>query len=364
MRLYNVVIMEGDGVGPEIIREGRKVILSALDGMAIKVQFVEVEVGCDHYRRTGIDLAHHDMKVIREADAIYFGSIGLPDVKIPYEQISLGILRRGLDLYANIRPVKLLEGVESPLRGHKKTIIDYVIFRENTEGLYTFGKGGFIIGDEAAVNPLIISRKGTKRIVEAAFDMASRRNGSPADGIKRVTCVDKANVAEAYAFFRKIFYEVAEKYPNIEAEHILMDAMTVHMLQRPEHFDVIVAENMFGDILSDLGSGTVGGLGLAASMEVGDRYGLFQPIHGSATDIAGKNVVNPIATILSGAMMFEWLGRKNNDHKTLEIGIEIERAIINVLAAGQIKTPDLGGKNSTKEMGDAIAQEIMKKKKK
>jgi 3-isopropylmalate dehydrogenase len=360
MKSYHLVIMAGDGVGPEIIKEGIKVIKAALDGMTINAQFVEVEVGCNHYRKTGIDLANEDIEVIKKADAIYFGSIGLPDVNIPYEKISMGILRKGLDLYSNIRPVKLYEGVESPLKRQGKKPIDYVIFRENTEGLYTFGKGGFTIGDDAAVNPLIISRKGTERIVEAAFRMASRRDGAPGDGIKRVTCVDKSNVAEAYAFFRKIFDEVGKKYSNIEKEHILMDAMTVHMLQRPEHFDVIVAENMFGDILSDLGSGTVGGLGLAPSMEVGDRYGLFQPIHGSAPDIAGKNVANPIATILSAAMMFDWLGRKNNDPEALKIGKKIEKAVINVLRTGRVKTPDLGGKNSTSEMGDEVVREIIK----
>jgi len=350
--------MEGDGVGPEVIREGRKVISAALESMDVDVQFYEIEVGCEHYRKTGFDLDPKDMDQIKKADAIYFGSIGMPNITVPYEKISMGILRRGLDLYANVRPIKLYEGVDSILKKPKK--IDYVIFRENTEGLYTFGKGGFIIGDEAAVNPLIISRKGTKRIVEAAFKMAARRNGAPGDGVKRVTCVDKANVAEAYAFFRKIFDEVSEKYPDIEKEHILMDAMTVHMLQRPEHFDVVVAENMFGDILSDLGSATVGGLGLAPSMEVGDQYGLFQPIHGSAPDIAGKNIANPIAAILSGAMMFEWLGRKKNDSRALKIATKIEKAVIRVLAAGQIKTPDLGGRNKTSEIGDAIAQEVIK----
>jgi len=360
MGSYHIVVMRGDGIGPEVVREGKKAIEAALERVAIEVQFKDVEVGFDHYQRTGVDLSEEDMESVRGADAIYFGSIGLPGITLPLEQASIGKLRQGLDLYANIRPVKLYEGVESSLRKAKDLVIDYVIFRENTEGLYTFGKGGFLIGDEAAVNPLIISRKGTERIARAAFDMASRRNGAPADGVKRVTCVDKANVAEAYAFFHKVFGEVSEEYPNIKAEYILADAMTVHMLQRPEHFDVIVAENMLGDILSDLGSGTVGGLGLAPSMEVGDRHGLFQPIHGSAPDIAGKNVANPIAAILSAAMMFRWLGEKNNDAIAMEVGLRIERAAELVLAMKRVRTPDLGGESSTAEVGDAVAEEIQK----
>lgn len=233
-----------------------------------------------------------------------------------------------------------------------------MIFRENTEGLYTFGKGGFRIGNEAAVNPLIISRKGTERIVRAAFQMARRRKGAPEDGVKRVTCVDKSNVVEAYAFFEEVFKEVAREFPDIQNEHYYTDALTVLMVQRPWHFDVIVTENMFGDILSDLGAGTIGSLGLAPSAEVGDRHGLFQSIHGSAPDIAGKGIVNPIAATLSGAMMFDWLGNKNNDAKAADVGRRIEKAVEAVLAKGQVKTPDLGGKNTTTQMGDAILKEL------
>ena len=268
------------------------------------------------------------------------------------------IYRQDLDLYANIRPVKLYPGVESPLKKAQEKGIDYVIFRENTEGLYTFGRGGFRIGREAAVNPLIISRKGTERIVRAAFRAAQRREGAPEDGVKRVTCVDKSNVVEAYAFFQDIFNEVAREFPDIQNEHYYTDAMTVLMVQKPWHFDVVVTENMFGDILSDLGAGTIGSLGLAPSAEVGDRHGLFQSIHGSAPDIAGKGIVNPIAAILSGAMMLDWLGTKNSDSKAAEAGRLIERAVEAVLVEAQTRTPDLGGTNTTAEVGDAIIREL------
>jgi len=360
MGSYRVVVLPGDGVGPEIIQEGMKVIRAALDLVSLDVQFTELEIGAARYRRTGTAFGQEDIEKVRKADAVYFGAVGLPEVRLPDgREVQSGyIYRQDLDLYANIRPVKLYPGVESPLKKAREKGIDYVIFRENTEGLYTFGKGGFRIGNEAAVNPLIISRKGTERIVRAAFQMARRRKGAPEDGVKRVTCVDKSNVLEAYAFFEEVFREVAKEFPDIQNEHYYTDAMTVLMVQRPWHFDVVVTENMFGDILSDLGAGTIGSLGLAPSAEVGDHHGLFQSIHGSAPDIAGKGIVNPIAAILSGGMMFEWLGNKNSDARALEAGRRIEKAVEAVLAKGQVRTPDLGGENSTAQVGDAIVREI------
>ena len=360
MATYRIVVLPGDGVGPEIIREGMKVIRAAMDRASLEAEFTELEIGAGRYRRTGTAFSEEDKAIARKADAIYFGSVGIPEVRWPdgREVQSGWTYRLDLDLYANIRPVKLYPGIDSPLKKAQEKGIDYVIFRENTEGLYTFGRGGFRIGKEAAVNPLIISRKGTERIVRAAFQMARRRKGAPEDGVKRVTCVDKANVVEAYAFFYEIFKEVAKEFPDIQSEHYYTDAMTVFMVQRPWHFDVVVTENMFGDILSDLGAGTIGSLGLAPSSEIGDHHGLFQSIHGSAPDIAGKGIVNPIAAILSGGMMFDWLGNKNNDAKAVDVGRRIEKASEAVLAKGQVKTPDLGGKNTTAQMGDAVVKEI------
>jgi 3-isopropylmalate dehydrogenase len=360
MKSYRIMVLPGDGVGPEIIREGLKVIRAALDLVSLDVRFTELEIGAARYRRTGTAFGQEDIEKVRKADAVYFGAVGLPDVRLPDgREVQSGyIYRQDLDLYANIRPVKLYPGIESPLKKAREKGIDYVIFRENTEGLYTFGRGGFRIGNEAAVNPLIISRKGTERIVRAAFQAARRREGAPEDGVKRVTCVDKSNVVEAYAFFREVFKEVAKEFPDIQNEYYYTDAMTVLMVQRPWHFDIVVTENMFGDILSDLGAGTIGSLGLAPSAEVGDRYGLFQSIHGSAPDIAGKGIVNPIAAILSGAMMFDWLGTKNNDSKAAEVGRRIERAVEAVLVEGKIRTADLGGENKTAEIGEAIVREM------
>jgi 3-isopropylmalate dehydrogenase len=358
MKSYQVVVLSGDGVGPEIVREGLKVIQTALARIPLHVRFTELEIGAGRYRRTGTSFTSEDIEVTRRADAVYFGAVGIPDVRWPDgREVQAGYnFRQDLELYANIRPIKLYEGVESPLRRAKR--IDYVIFRENVEGLYTFGRGGFRIGKEASVNPLIISRRGTERIVRAAFDMARLRKGAPEDGVRRVMCVDKANVVEAYAFFREVFDQISEEYPDIQSEHCYADAMTVQMIVRPEHFDVVVTENMLGDILSDLGAGTVGSLGLAPSMEIGERHGLFQSVHGSAPDIAGKGIVNPIAAILSAGLMFEWLGRRNNDIRATEVGNCINKAVEAVLTKGLVRTPDLYGSNNTEQMGDAIAREI------
>jgi 3-isopropylmalate dehydrogenase len=284
--------------------------------------------------------------------------VGLPDVrKEDGSEVQAGyIYRIDLGLYANIRPIKLYAGVESPLKNKRPGEIDYVILRENTEGLYTWGQGSFRVQDQVAVDPMIISRLSTERIVHKAFALARKRRGAPGDGRRRVTCVDKANVVPALAFFRKVFEEVGQEYPDVEMESVYADAMTVYMLQNPEHYDIVVTENMFGDILSDLGSATVGGLGLAPSAEVGDTHGLFQPIHGSAPDIADKGVANPIAAILSAAMMFQWLGERHEDPEALSVGDKIHRATEGVLAERKWKTRDLGGRNTTREMGDAIAE--------
>jgi 3-isopropylmalate dehydrogenase len=350
MKDYNIAVLSGDGVGPEVIAEGLKVIRTALGEGNSSFTFTEYPIGAALYKKTGVGCPPETITACRTSDAIYFGCTGLPEVRNEDGvEIQSGYYYRiDLDIYANIRPVKLYPGVESPLKNKKPGQIDYIVLRENIEGLYNWGRGAIRVGDQAVVNPLIISRSGTERIVRKAFELARKRKGAPEDGKRRVTCADKANVVEAYSFFRKIFQEIGREYPDIEKECVYADALTVFMLIRPEHYDVVVMENMFGDILSDLAS--------APSAEVGDRHGLFQPIHGSAPDIAGKGIVNPVATILSAAMMFEWLGEKHGDEEAFQAGAKIRRAVELVLAEGKYRTPDLGGKSTTRELGDAIAE--------
>jgi 3-isopropylmalate dehydrogenase len=260
-----------------------------------------------------------------------------------------------LDLYVGLRPIKLYPGVKSPLRLGDEQRIDYVMLRENTEGLYASRGAGVRVGSHVATDTLVVTRSGTARICRQAFELARRRAGAPADGQRRVTCVDKANVLKSYAFFREVFDEVAADYPEIEATHAYIDAMTMYLVQAPSRYDVIVTENMFGDLLSDLGAATVGGLGLAPSGDIGDHYGLFQPSHGTAPDIAGKGIANPLAAILSAGLMLKWLGRRDGATALQAAGRRVETAVEAVLREGRVLTPDLGGRASTSAVGDAVA---------
>ncbi len=281
----------------------------------------------------------------RCADAILFGATGLPNVRYPDgTEIAPQItLRFALDLYAGVRPIRLFPGVPSPLDVPRGKTIDYVILRENTEGLFASRAGGAWVGDLVAVDSLIITRAGTERIVRRAFEWCLRRSGAPADGTRRVTCVDKANMFPSYALFRQVFQDVAGGYPGIEAGCVSVDAMSMYFIQAPWRYDVIVLENMFGDILSDLGAATVGGLGMAPSGDTGDRWALFQPSHGTAPDIAGKELANPLAMILSAAMLLRWLGERHADAAAREAADRIESAVAAVLARGQVRTREVGG---------------------
>ena len=217
--------------------------------------------------------------------------------------------------------------VLSPLRAFEGGGIDYVIVRENTEGLYASRGAGVVLRDEIASDSLVVTRKGTERVARFAFALAAKRSGAPRDGQSRVTVCDKANILRAYAFFRRVCDEVHADYPDIAIDYAYADAITVHMLKRPDFYDVIVAENMFGDIISDLGAATVGGMGISPSAEIGDRHALFQGAHGSAPDIAGQNLASPVATILSGAMMLRWLFDTRNDAGLAQAAGRIEDAV-------------------------------------
>lgn len=294
------------------------------------------------------------------ADAILHGAAGIPGVVHP-DGTEAGLdftltLRFKLDLFANVRPIKLYKGVPSPLG--RPGPIDYVIVRENSEGLYAARGAGALLREEVAVDTLVQTRKGVERIVRFAFELARTRNGSPKDGRRRVTCCDKANVLRTYAFFRAVFDEVAKEYPDIEAEHVLVDAMTVHLVNKPSHFDVIVTENMFGDIISDLGAATVGGMGMAPSEEVGDGIGFFQASHGSAPDIAGKGLANPYGTILASILMLRRLDQRHRDSR-LKLGADrIEAAVCAGLEDPALRTRDIGGVAPTNQVVDALLKRL------
>ncbi|MEM3860100.1 MAG: isocitrate/isopropylmalate family dehydrogenase, partial [Candidatus Micrarchaeaceae archaeon] len=256
-------------------------------------------------------------------------------------------------LFANIRPVKLLPGVKSVLKGYdREGSIDYTILRENSEGLYASHFGGLILHDEIATDEQIITRMGSERIFRYAFKLAEKSSGNPREGKKVVTCVDKSNVLKSFAFFRKIFVEVSKNYQDIDTEFMYADAMAQYILFHPDKLNIIVTENMLGDILSDLGAATVGGLGLAYSANVSEERGMFEPVHGSAVDIAGKGIANPTAMIMSLSSMLEWLGFEKEAKK-------VENSLRDALRAG-VKTPDMGGDYKTSQFTKEVIDNLTK----
>jgi 3-isopropylmalate dehydrogenase len=345
---YRIAVLPGDGIGPEVVAEGLKALRAveqAVGGAPFDCR--EFSVGCGEYLRSGDPLPQETFAGIRACDAVLLGAMGLPDVRRPsgVEIAPQLDLREQLDLYCGLRPVSLFHPSDSPLKA--PGAIDLLLVRESTEGLF-WGRRARHPEDAAEVSdPLRISRAGSERLFRAAFRQAERRRGL-------VTLVDKANVLPSMAFFRRIFDEVAREFPSIRTERVYVDAAALYLVRHPERFDVMVTENMFGDILSDLCAGLVGGMGMAPSADIGERHAVFQPAHGSAPDIAGQGIANPVATILSAAMMLEWLGRP----ETLR-GAEIVRAAVaGVLADPRLRTRDLGGTLSTSEMGDRIAAAI------
>ncbi len=362
MSNYRIAVLPGDGIGPEVMAATVQVIeavVKRFDGLG--VELTSYAAGATHYRETGVALPDSVLQSCREADAVLLAAIGLPDVRKPdgtevQPDMMVG-LRRGLNLHSAVRPCKLYPGIKSCLNTADAGI-DFVILRENLEGLFASYGGGCRVGDSVATDTIVITREGTRKVCEYAFRLAERRKGRPSDGRRIVTCVDKANIFRSMAFFREVFFDVAAEHPDIAAEATYVDAMSLYMVQNPSAYDVLVMENQFGDILSDLGAGIVGGLGMAPSAEVGDEHALFQPSHGTAPQIAGKGIANPLAMILSAAMMFDWLGERHGDSDATAAGDEIEQAVCRVLAAGETLTGDLGGTASTSEVADAVVSAL------
>ncbi|NYT24636.1 isocitrate/isopropylmalate dehydrogenase family protein [Alcaligenaceae bacterium] len=360
MAKYEIVTIDGDGIGPEVCQSTVEILRAACG--AGMLSFIPCDGGASHYLKSGSVLPEDTFEACKAADAILHGAAGLPGVTYP-DGTEVGndlhlILRFKLDLYANMRPIRLYAGVESPLRHWRPGQIDYVIVRENTEGLYASRGGGIVLRDELATDTIVVTRKGIERVARFAFELSRRRKGAPRDGRRRVTVCDKANILRSYAFFRSVCDDVSGSYDDVEIDYAYADAITVHMLKRPDFYDVIVAENMFGDIISDLGAGTVGGMGVSPSAELGDRHGLFQGAHGSAPDIAGQNAASPVATVLSGALMLRWLADKHTDAGLAAAADRVERAVEHVLSNKLAVPRDLGGTASCTEMTSAICRAL------
>ena len=351
-KAYQIGVIPGDGTGPEVIDEGLKVLKAVAEKSGATYSFTNYDFGGERYLKTGEILPDSAVKELGAQDAIYLGAIGHPDVKpgILEKGILLN-LRFSLDLYINLRPVKLYPGVDTPLRGKGPEHIDFDVVRENTEGLYA-GSGGFLkknTPDEIAVQESINTRKGVERCIRYAFEYCRKKNQK-----KKLTLCGKTNVL-TYAFdlWERVFDQVGENYPDIEKDYAHVDAICMWMIKNPEWFDVIVTDNMFGDIITDLGAMIQGGMGIAAGGNINpDGAAIFEPIGGSAPKYTGKNMINPLAAIMAGQMMLDFLGEN-------EAAGMVERAVMKA-TQHDMKHMDAGKMGiGTNEVGDLVAKYIL-----
>ena len=330
--MYDIAIISGDGIGKEVM-ESAEYLLDKLD---INFNFKYGEAGFECFNKNGTTLPEESIKIAKSSDATLFGA----STSTPGQPSPIINLRKQLDVYANLRPIKSYKGVKSI-----KDNIDFIIVRENTEGLYSQIEYG---DDNEVIAERVITRHASEKISEIAFKLAKRREKQ-----NKVTCVHKSNVLKKTdGVFKESFYKIAEKYPQVKTEDFYVDATAMYLITNPLNFDVIVSSNLFGDILSDESAGLVGGLGLAPSGNIGDEHGLFEPVHGSAPDIAGKGIANPCSMILSTAMMLDYIGEK-------ETAMKINKAVEDVVGRGKVLTPDLGGNAKTMEMTEEIVKELI-----
>lgn len=348
---YRISVIPGDGTGPEVVAEGIKILQTLADKFNFKLNFTHYDLGGEHYKTTGEILPENILDSIAESNAIYLGAIGHPDVKP-------GILEKGIllklrfyfDQYINLRPVKLYAGVETPLKDKGPSDIDFVVVRENTEGLYA-GAGGCLkhgTADEVAIQESINTRKGVERCIRYAFEYCRKRNQR-----KKLTLCGKTNVLTfAFELWERTFNEVAKEYPDIETDYAHVDAICMWMVKNPEWFDVIVTDNMFGDIITDLGAMIQGGMGIAAGANINpEGISMFEPIGGSAPKYTGKNIINPIAAISAAQIMLETIGEPMAASLIEESVIRVLRDDLKDVAAGKMGY-------STQEVGDLVISYI------
>ncbi len=376
MSTHVIAVIAGDGIGPEVIAEARKVLEAAGQVAGIRWEWREFPFGAERVLKTGISVSDEDLDEVGKTDAILLGALG--DPRVPEKLLQAGGVlktRFHFDQYVNLRPIKLYPGVDSPLRDRKPGDINFYVVRENSEDFY-ISLGDHFTGSsyqgqiawkrrlytanfdlKISVDPPqelgfhigAMTATGAERVARYSFDLARRK------GMRRVTAVDKQNVlGEMYDLWRASIKKVARDYPEIELEFTLIDAITMFFVRRPEHYQVVIAPNLFGDIITDLGAGLIGGMGMAPGANINPEGGpsMFEPIHGSGPDIAGKGIANPVAAILGGAMLLEHLGEEKAAHL-------VDRAVSEVLAERRVRTGDLGGRSSTREVGDAISARVM-----
>ena len=351
MAEYQIAVIPGDGTGPEVIREGVKVLKKTSEVFGFKLNLVYYDLGAERYLKTKEILPDTVLKELQDFDAIYLGAIG--DPRVPPGILERGILlkiRFEFDQYINLRPVKLYDKRFCPLKDKEEKDIDFVVIRENTEGLYC-GSGGFLkkdTKDEVAIQESINTYKGIRRCIEFAFKIAKERNKK-----NKVTLCGKTNVLTfAWNLWERVFREVSKEYPDITTDYTHVDACCMWMVKNPEWFDVIVTDNMFGDIITDLGAMIQGGMGIACGGNINpDGVSMFEPIGGSAPKYTGKNVINPLACICAGSLMLEYLGEKEASKKIEDAVIDVVRNKLKSLSAGKMGY-------STTEVGDLVVERI------
>ncbi|GLR69518.1 isocitrate/isopropylmalate dehydrogenase family protein [Agaribacter marinus] len=351
---FTIAVFPGDGIGSEITPITLEVINKACSKLDVSFDFKVLDAGAAYYAKHGESLPAEAMSVAKKADAILLACMGMPDIRYPDgREIAPQLeLRETLDLYAGVRPVKTLKGLPLPLGDARAQALDFVLVRESTEGLFASRSSSKIIDNERAEDTQVITRKGSERVFNFACKLAQRRKELGFKG--KVTCVDKANVLGSFFFFRQVFDEVTQAYKDIDADHIYVDAAALQLVRQPWMFDVMVTENMFGDILSDLGAGLMGGMGMAPSADIGDEHAVFQPCHGSAPDIVGQGKANPTAMFLSAAMMLDWLGSKHDVPAACDAAQRINRAVETAYEAGNLKPFEFGGQHGTDEIYNRI----------
>jgi len=370
---YDIVALPGDGIGVEVLNQALRVLRAAGELFQINFRVDEIECGGHYYAEHEMEWPEGSFEKCKAADAILLGAVGhevngktvftkpgkpYPEPQLAgYAQVILN--RRELNLYANVRPVKLYAGVKHKIHGELKQVwepgkVDYVVIRENTEDAYT-GETNDI--EDGRMTPIKITRRATERVVRYAFNLARRRNK-----LMKVTCVDKSNIIGAHRFFREVFREIgASEFPDIKLDYAYVDAFCQWQIRNPEWYDVVVAPNLAGDIISDNGATTAGGLGLAVGGNIGDEHAMFEPIHGSAPKHAGKDKANPLAAILSAQMMLDWLGTRHSDDRLITAAEKIEAAVAELLAEGKTLTYDLIGEEKASkcsEVGAAVEEKL------
>src|SRR6267378_1327477 len=351
MKTFDVAVIAGDGIGKEVVPEGIRVLEAAGQRFGFQFQWHPFDWSCERFARTGRMMPEDGLDQLKSFDSIYLGAVGYPGVP---DHVSLwGLLipiRRGFRQYINLRPIKLLAGIETPLKNRRPGEIDFYVVRENNEGEYSEIGGRLYAGTEMemAMQQAIFTRTGCDRVMRYAFELARTRK-------KHVTSATKSNgIIHSMPFWDERFAAIGKEYPEIRIDQYHIDILTAHFVRHPDWFDVVVGSNLFGDILSDLGPAVVGSIGIAPSANLNpeNEYpSMFEPVHGSAPDIAGKGIANPIGQIWSGAMMLRHLGIP-------DAADAVETAIVDVLAQGSVRTPDIGGAASTKELGAAIAERV------